>query len=205
MISVAAFDISLSSTGWAAGVPAIMDRKSAHPGYGTFEPDKGEDTEHLTLYRFWELLQRLHTQHNLTHIVWERIFVSFQDPRGRSKFQFNGTRRQFQMEGVLLAFCGMHNIQPLDVGISTWREHAYGSAKAPPNEGGKLEPDYWKKVAVAWAAKAGYFVTTHDEAEALAIMDWALSMLDSRYAGWSDPIFRRNGLDQIYRRGIHGE
>ena len=199
MISVLAFDLAKNRTGWAVGKPDIMDKGKA--GWGVFEPEPGDNMEHVTLGNFARLLQDLHKRHEITHIVWEKLFVDL-NPQ---KFQFNGTRGQIHLEGVLLAYCGLHDINPSDVAISTWRKATYGTAKAQPNEGGKLEDGYWKKLALSWAASHGYTVAYHDEAEALAILWWALGQLDTRFAGWSDPIFRRNDLHAMFRRGIHVE
>lgn len=198
-ISVLAFDLAKNRTGYAVGTPNLMEGKAA--GWGVFEPEPGDDQEHVTLGNFARLVQDLCKRHAVTHIVWEQIFVDL-NPQ---KFQFNGTRAQFQFEGILLGYCGLHDLNPSNVHVKTWRKTVYGTSKAEPNEGGKLEDGYWKKLATSWAAKQGYFVQHHDEAEALAILWWALGQLDTRFASWADPQFRRTDLHAMFRRGIHAE
>ncbi len=199
-VSVAAFDLAKNRTGYAVGTPGIANN-SCKPGWGVFEPEPGEDMEHVTMGNFARMLQELHKNYQLSHIVYEMLFVDL-NPQ---KFQFNGTRGQMQLEGVLLAFCGLHGIHVSNVAVNQWRKSVYGFAKAQPNEGGKLEPEYWKKLATSWAASQGCFVQWHDEAEALAILWWALGQLDGKFAGWADPIFRRNDLHAMFRRGIYSE
>jgi hypothetical protein len=200
MISVLAFDLSMRRTGFAYGTPDIVDGK-AKPGWGVFEPSVGDDVEHVTMRRFCELLGTLHDKHKFSHIVWEQIFIDHRP----NHLQFNGTRAQFNYEGILLGFCGSNNIAASQVPISAWRSHAYGICKAPPDHrvNGKAEDGYWKKMATAWAASYGWYVEHHDSAEALAMMNWALAMLDERYASLSGPLFRRQELNQMYKRGIH--
>lgn len=201
MISVLALDISKSRTGWAVGTPEIANGTGVRPGWGVFEPTPGPHKEIETMGRFAELLTELHTRYNFSNICWEAIFVD------TGHFQFRGTEAQLEMQGILKAFCHANKIHGSHVAISAWRAEVYGSSRCPPQHrvNGKAEEGYWKDVATRWAVNNNYLVTWHDEAEALAILYWALTMLDQGFAARITPMFRRANLDAMHKRGIHAE
>lgn len=198
-VSVLALDLAMNRSGYAVGKPDLMEGKPA--GWGVFTPTEGKDMEADTMARLRALLAGIHERHNLTHIVYEHIWID----HSPNRHEYFGPEAALQMSGVVLEFGGTHGIHVSKVAVNDWRRLVYGFSKAQPNEGGKLENDYWKKIATAWAAAQNYFVQHHDEAEALAILWWALGQLDHRFAAWADPLFRRNDLHAMFRRGIHAD
>lgn len=199
-ISVATFDISKNRTGWAVGTPGIADG-TAKAGWGIFEPSPGQHKEIRDMGRWAEHLGELHDRHKFSHFVWEDMFLD------GSQLNPALTAAQRRMEGILMAFCDANNIHGSPVNINSWRSTVYGSAKCPPQYrvNGRAEEGYWKDVAIRWAVGRGYLVQYHDEAEALAILDWALTMLDASFAARITPLFRRNELDAMHKRGLHAE
>jgi len=54
------------------------------------------------------------------------------------------------------------------------------------------------------AIERGWYVTYHDEAEALGLLDFTLCSIDSLYAGRTDPVFRRVEMRQDMARVRRG-
>lgn len=179
-----------------------MDGTPFLPGWGTLEPTPGKHMEIDTMGRLWELLDYLHGKYDLTHIVWESIFAD------AKRFQFFGTQAQCNMEGVIMAFCKIHKIHGTHVTVNEWRADVYGFSRCPPHHrgtDGRAEIGYWKTEAIKWAAKRGYSpISYHDEAESLAILEWALTKLDPAFAAVVSPLFRRADLQQM-NKNFRGE
>lgn len=199
MISVLALDIAPHGVGWAVGKPDIA--RGGRAGWGMFRPEAKPDMEHITLLHFAHFLDDIHRKHKLTHIIWEKIFIN---PKA---FDENTKRLQFNMEGIALVFCAANKVDPSHVTVASWRTRAYGTSKAPPHfrVNQYQETKFWKETAIAWAARRGWTVDTHDEAEALGVMHYLLHALDPTYAGLTDPIFNRLQNEADMQKGpIHG-
>lgn len=188
-IAVAAFDLAMLRSGYAVGTPEIADGKT-RPGWGTFEPTPGDNKESATMSRFRALLADLHERYKLSNIVYESIFID----HSPNRHEYFGPEAQFQMSGVLHEFGGTHGIHVSKVPVATWRAVVYGTCKTPPQfrVSKKATSDYWKDKAIEWARARDYSpVTYHDEAESLAVLEWALSVLNAGFAARMGPVFRR--------------
>lgn len=195
MISVATFDLAMLRSGWAVGSPGIADG-SAKCGWGTFEPTPGDNKESATMARLRALLTDLHERYKLSNIVYESIFID----HSPNRHEYFGPEAQIQMSGVLHEFGGTHGIHVSKVPVATWRAVVYGTCKTPPQfrVSKKATSDYWKDKAIEWARARGYSpITWHDEAEALAILNWALSKLDHKFSAATGAVFRRAELQQM--------
>ena len=196
-IAVAAFDLAMLRTGYAVGTPEIADGKT-RPEWDQFEPTDGDHKESSSLARLRALLEDLHERHNLTHIVYEAIFID----HSPNRHEYFGPEAQFMMAGVLHEFGGSHDILVTKVPVQTWRAAVYGTCKTPPQfrVSKKATSDYWKDRAIQWTRERNYSpITFHDEAEALAILHWALSVLDAGFAAKVGPLFRRAELNEMNR------
>lgn len=193
-VRVLALDISLRSTGWAVGSP------DSRPIWGIIKNPRGgewdNNGEHLVLARFRKFLADHHAHSQLTHIFFENIFVD----TGTDRFQWNGTDAQLQYKGVVLEFCGTHGVKPSEPTVVEWRSRFLGKDGTMAIREGETRANTdarrkeWKRAVTIECSRRGWFVETNDEADALGILDYALCVVDSRYAGRTDPIFRRNQL-----------
>lgn len=74
---------------------------------------------------------------------------------------------------------------PLEfVSTDTWRKHFLGYSRVP--KGQKVN---WKKLAVEECRRRGWSVRDHNQAEAMAILDWARSKHDPDYSWRSTSLF----------------
>ncbi|WP_146620019.1 hypothetical protein [Acuticoccus sediminis] len=71
------------------------------------------------------------------------------------------------------------------VAVGTWRKHFLGIGKVGR---GKKAPN-WKHLAVQRCRQLGWSPKDHNEAEALAILDYARHMKDRPFAASSGPLF----------------
>ena len=192
-VAVATFDLAMLRTGWAVGT---LDDDTFKPGWGSFLPTMGTDKESDTMSRFRALLGSLHQRYNLSHLIYEHIFID----HSPNRHEYNGPEAQFMMAGILHEFGGTHGIHVSKVPVATWRALIYGTCKTPPEHrvSKKATSDFWKDKAIQWARERNYSpISFHDEAEALAMLHWGLSLLDASFAARTGPIFRRAELQQM--------
>ena len=191
MIKVLALDIAMHRTGWAVG-----SADGSPPSWGVFETENWKDNEGENLAAFRNQVLRKHTF--LTHIVIEEVFV---DVRNASRFQYNGTHAQMQLQAMALLYCHDEMITPLTANISDWRMRFLGMNRKPKDFKG--DANYWKTLALKAAADRNWYCEHHDSAEALGIMDFALANLDKEYKLRTNPILNRKQADITFKRGAH--
>lgn len=196
-ITVLALDIAMHRTGWALGCS-----DGTRPTWGCFETDCWEKRQGENLCRFGEFLFDKARTHGVTHLVTEKVFVDVRGTYSKA-FQFNGTQAQMMLQAIAIVTAHSGGLAAFEVDISHWRQHFLGHNRKPKD----MAPDakYWKDVAVRVAADRGWYVTHHDEAEALGIMDYALAQLDRSYDAKTVKHGNKQVLDQMLKRGaIHG-
>lgn len=188
---VLALDQSPKHTGWAVGTPL-----ESKPAFGVFDmPPWGDDAaDRLQSFRDW--LTGTITGRRVTHLFYE----SPVNPPFKS---FDVTRMQGKQVGVieLVAADLLERVpwkgerQPIvpvfEVAIDSWRSRFLGTTKAPAGLSGKFATDELKQMALRSCALRGWYVSDHNAAEALGILDYALSVVSPKHAGNRDPIFRR--------------
>lgn len=86
--------------------------------------------------------------------------------------------------------CQQRGIACQTVALPSWRSHFIGTSVAPKGTPKGKGPDWLKKRAVEECRKRGWTPRTHNEAEALGILDFMRCKLDRDYGSESTPLFR---------------
>lgn len=181
---VLSLDIAKNRTGWAAG-----SMQWTRPHWGVFELAGDWDRhEGQRLHSFREFLMRKIAEYGVTYIAIERFFIDLKD------FDFNGTTPIAQMHGIAMETAHAEAVRCGSVAIGSWRKHFLGSAAAPKHLAAKQRTGYYKDMAIKKCTERNWYVQFHDEAEALGIMDYALSCLDPDYEHKVGPTVRRAEL-----------
>lgn len=178
---VMALDIAKHRTGWAVGAP-VWPR----PHWGVHELDGAWDgREGLCLKAWRSFLINQIARHGVTYMTVEQFMIDMRD------FNFNGTVPIAQMHGIVLELCEERSIKVGRASIASWRKRFLGTAVAPAGMPSKLRTDWWKKQAVTACTDRNWYVTHHDEAEAIGILDFTMAALDEDYAHRVGPTVRR--------------
>lgn len=194
MTVVLALDIAMHRTGWALG-----GDDWEKPRWGTFETERWADNEGKNLNRFREWLDSVGNTFALTHVVLEEVFVNV--GREGVAFQFNGTQAQMMLSGVALEWAYSRKLGAAQVGIDDWRKRFLGLNRKPKDF--RSDKNYWKTLALKVAAQRNWYCEHHDEAEALGILDYALSCLSKPYARRTlrNPAKQERDIDR--KTGVH--
>jgi len=160
---ILALDIA-TTTGWAFG---SLGQK---PFHGVIRTQGGIGEK---LASFSNILEELIRSYDPDLIVIEQPLHSI--PRAGSSKSLR----------LLLGLCAMaecvghwHNIPVREVPMATWRKHFIGAGRAP-----KGEPRDWcKRQAMHRCEVLGWGEMSDDEAEACGILDYALSLRNSKAA-----------------------
>ncbi len=181
---VLALDLAKNRSGWAVGSPGWK-----RPFWGIFElAGEWDRHEGKRLHDFREFLARKCSEHSVTYIAIERFFINIKD------FDFAGTTPIAQMHGIAMEYAHSQGIRCGSVAIGSWRSHFLGTSVAPKHLASKQRTAFWKEMAVKACVARNLYVTFHDEAEAIGIMDYALSCLDADYDHKTGPASRRAAL-----------
>lgn len=181
---VLALDMAKFRTGWAVGSP-MMNR----PSWGVYElAGDWEKHEGLRLHQWRNFLVSKIEQHRVTYVAMERPFIDMED------FNYNGSVPILQMWGIALELSQSLQLRHGAVPIRSWRAHFLGTAVPPKGTLKSQRTNVLKDMATRQAARRGWLTQYHDEAEALGIMDFALSCLDADYDHKTGPEVRRTEL-----------
>lgn len=183
-------DIAKNRTGYAVGSTAWP-----RPFWGVHErsgPWDRREGERLNEWRRF-LVGKL-DEHGITYVTVEQLFINMGD------FNFNGTVPIAQMHGIVLQLCQERGIKCGEAPIGAWRKRFLGTAAAPKGLAGKAKTEWWKRQAITACVARNWYVTHHDEAEAIGILDFTLASLDRDYAHRTAPLFRRRELQQDVAR-----
>lgn len=188
---VMAIDLAKHRSGIAIGGPA-WPRPFWFVHELSFDYDKKPGA---ALHAWRRCLTDTITKHLVTYVAVESFFIDMK------KFDFNGTVPAAHMWGVLLELCAERGIKCGQAPIGAWRKRFLGSAVAPKNLVGRMKTEYWKERAVKACVDRNFYVTYHDEAEAIGILDFTLAALDRDYAHRTAPLSRRaeSALDELRR------
>lgn len=205
MTVVLALDLAMHRTGWALGG---TDWK--RPQWGVFETEHFGKHTGRELLRFERLMTDIIEANPLTHIVYEKVIVDVRrphkvDPR-KPAFSYEGNEAMMMLSGAACMTAERHNIAIERILVDDWRRRFLGINRAPKDRGGKTTAtDWFKDKAIKAAVARGWYVTHHDEAEALGILDYTLFCLDRGYAHRTDPQTRRLELEHDFKRGVFKE
>lgn len=183
-ITVLALDISVRRTGWAIGHYGM-----SRPLWGHYS-DTGDWTkksgERLNAWRRW--LKAKVAEHGVTYIATERLMVP------KNEFNYDSHIPMSKLHGVVEELHVDLGIRGGTVHVATWRSGFLGTAVAPKHLGSNARTNWFKGEAIRKCMERGWLTATHDEAEALGIMDFALSCLDEDYLHKIGPFIRRAEL-----------
>lgn len=179
---VLALDIAKHRTGWAVNSPSWP-----RPFWGTYdlagEWDRHEGKRLSQWRRF--LLSKIE-QHGVTYMAVEAFFIDLKS------FNYNGTVPMAQMHGIAMQVADEKGIGCGAAQTRAWRKHFLGADSAPKFiNGGRERTDWLKDKALKVCASRGWLCSVHDEAEALAIADYTMAVLDPNYAHRIGPVVRR--------------
>lgn len=187
-----ALDQSPLATGWACGVPG--DPK---PAFGLFPLRKWGDDEGARLCQFEDWLTASIRDRRVTHLFYEA-------PVDMKLKSFDVTSKQNMQIGTIQVAAHRCRIPVAQVTPNDWRKRFLGVTKPVGVTGDMVRPEL-KRMAMKACALRGWWCEDDNVAEALGILDYALSTLSHRHAGSRDPIFRRAELqaDIARFRGGH--
>lgn len=185
-----ALDIAKNRTGCAVGSPAWpRPFWCVHEVSGPWERNEGKRLDEWRSF----LLGKV-DEYGVNYIAVEQFHINLKI------FDFNGTVPIAQMHGIVLQLCEERRIKCGEAPIGSWRKRFLGTAAAPKGLVGKSKTEWWKKQAIAACVARNWYVTHHDEAEAIGILDFTLASLDRDYAHRTAPLFRRRELQQDVAR-----
>ena len=155
---VLALDLG-TSMGWALRTAACVSS-----GTMNWSDTRKGDTRGKRLLRFWRWLIMIQRGTPLALVCWEdAAFIG----SGQKRANMNTAAAYAQFEGITQMFAARHAIPVADVHTSTLKKAITGSGKHPKGT---------SKDALAKAVRArGYRFDTQDEADALAILEWAIN------------------------------
>lgn len=164
--SILALDLA-TNTGWATcpvGGEAVSGQKTM--------PDTGRDIgRFLAVYERW--LMMLLAKHNVDLIAYEQPIIA-----GSKNLQT--LRKLYSLTGLTELIGRKASAEVIEVPISSWRKHFIGRGTGFKRD--KLDP---KQMAITACYERGWNPATHDEAEALGILDYVMAKLDLPRA-WPD-------------------
>jgi hypothetical protein len=180
----AGIDPSQIATGWAIGDTAVR----ARPTSGVFRQQSWSPATSGNLSRRWEdWLYELVEQFKV-----EALFIENSILPGTTgaKDSFIVRYAQFNFLGIADRLIDRKGIRGGVVNISDWRARFNGQVKRPKHMTPTQGTAWHKKNALTSCAKRGWFVTDHNEAEALAVLDYGMAAMDRSYASLTDPLMR---------------
>lgn len=180
---VLALDLAKRRTGWAVGSPDMK-----RPMWGVYETQEWDRQQGKRLHEWRQFLQRKITEHGVTYIAFEHLIIP---PK---EFNHESHVPMAQMHGIALEVAEELKLRTGSVTVQAWRKAFLGSAVAPKHLASKDRTPWLKDAAMKQAASRGWLPQYHDEAEALGIMDFALSCLSASYDHKTGPAVRRAEL-----------
>jgi crossover junction endodeoxyribonuclease RuvC len=162
-LNVLALDLG-TEMGWALRTAA-----SVSSGHMTWTVRRHETRGHRLL-RFWRWMNNIQSAQPLALVAYEEVqFLGGAPGRGAAGY---GTSSAFaQFEGTMMMFGARHGVPVVGVPVSTLKKAVTGTGRHPKGQG---------KIALAAAVRQlGYGFDTQDEADALAVLQWATRLRGS--------------------------
>lgn len=178
-------DPSQVATGWAVGNTTVRTR----PTSGVFRQrswTKGSSGELSATWEDW--LYHMVDQYSVQAIFCEASILPPNAKGGRDSMMVRYA--QFNMVGIVDRLVHRKKLQGGIIDISDWRMRFNGATRRPKHMTMSQGTAWHKKNALAACAKRGWFITDHNEAEALGVLDYGMAAVDRAYASWSDPLMR---------------
>lgn len=164
--SILALDLA-TNTGWATcpvGGEATSGQKTM--------PDTGRDIgRFLAVYERW-LISMLRD--------YEIDFIAYEQPILPRVKNLHTLRKLYSLTGLTELIGRKASAEVIEVPISSWRKHFIGRGTGFKCR--SLDP---KQMAITACYERGWNPATHDEAEALGILDYVMAKLDLPRA-WPD-------------------
>jgi hypothetical protein len=186
VISVLALDLSVKSTGFA-----FCTSEMAKPASGTWELAGGVAFAPRAYVRLHRHLKDINDATPIHFVAYEDT-VPPHMLRGHS--DATTIKALAGLAAHVESFCAAMGIRCQAVGLSTWRKHFVGTIPR-----GTKSAD-WKHLAMTRCRDLGFSPLKHDEAEALGLLDYALSV-EGVIAPWRESILERELVPAMERRG----
>lgn len=158
------------------------------PAHGIYIPTQAKRRHQILLADVEHWLVGLIKQYKVRKVIVEAPFMG---PRP------GAVLLAAKMFGVIELTCEAHQIPCVEATAGQWRRHFLGLTRAPTKMQGKgkvAARRHWLKQRALVACKArGWPVETDDEADAIGLLDFALSLDFERYGEASRGY--TNGLD----------
>lgn len=196
IVRLLGLDQSQEATGWSVG--GLDD---APPKSGVFRSAPWGKKEGAGILRFGNWLIGTIEKYHITAVCYEEPYIpkvtvdKFGKKRGNT--DIDALKPMIFLEGEINRVCAKMGVPVKVVAISQWRSRFLGTTKASPGLTGKDARADLKAKAVAACAELGWYVESHDEAEARGIMVYGLGDLSPDYAHKTDPHARRAALKQM--------
>jgi hypothetical protein len=178
------FDIGQKMTGWAVGEPDMK-----RPFWGHYAvPNWSADQDGHTI-RFRNLVRTLIETHKPDKIGYEKPFIN------PESLDVAFTECQFSLISQLWVLNRDMNVgsDVFAVSPKVWMKATTGYSEPPAHLGKKKGPrrEWWKDKVMQLCRDRNWLVVHQDEADALGIMLYGLTMTDRTFASRQGPLFRR--------------
>lgn len=152
----------------------------------SYEDDPGQ---RLVEWRDW--LEATFAEHDVKMIVHEQLIVV-----PGKQFDFNHVIPNAQKHGIMWEVASRHHIRvPKPLSPAKWRARFIGQARAPASiTRSEARTSWLKDQAIKACVDRCWYVTEHDEADALGMLDFAMAAVDQDYRHRTDPLARRADL-----------
>jgi len=171
-----ALDLSKRSTGWA-----VWSEGWESPRYAAIQLGSEFTTDGRTCLKLHRVLADLHQVMPFTSIYYEKPLTQVE--RGGASNPANDV--QLKLVGHAESFAEAYNIRIcMGVNMKSWRRHFLGSM--PRGTKTKALKDY----AIERCRHYGWKPKTHDEADALGLLDYALDLQGIKAPWVADEVLR---------------
>lgn len=178
--AVLALDIA-TTTGWALHFPGLE-----RPYFGAFRlpGDARAVGQPADALERWmrDMCITMKARGGISHIFFEAQHIS-------QKANIDTVYRLIALGGVVEKFAFQIKAHTYKVDISSWRKHFIGRGsgfKKTPDKKAYLPGEDPKELAVQTCADYGWHTDVADAAEAIGILDYALTMLPDYERPWRD-------------------
>lgn len=175
-VVVCAFDLA-TTLGWALHEPGLE-----RPFWGSERLPGGPGDVGAAADRLERLMRELRLMYGVTHWFFEAQHIGTFRKKGETKarmMNMDVMRRLIALGTIVEKFAFQTKTHAYQVIISEWRKHFIGRGAAF----GDVDP---KELAVQKCRNYGWHTDIADEAEALGILDFALTMIPDYVRPWRD-------------------
>jgi hypothetical protein len=160
-----------TNCGWAAWAPGMEK-----PASGSFELPSDDDDLGRCGYQLHVNLQKLETVHGFERVYYEAPLAPSQV---MGQTQLKTIAKAFTIAGHIESYCYAKNLRCRVVHQASWRRTFLG-------RGTGVNKDTFKNWSRERCRQLGWNTRTHDEADALGILDYAIGLDPQFKPPWRD-------------------